>query len=209
MHQEPDMGFNPGSPGSRPGPKAGAKPLRHPGIPEARFLKVFCYDFRAVLFTVFKPPNLFVIQTYMAPPVIDRNQGAALTKTGFWGWSPIYLAVPSSTPTSSPHQVTTKHFLRTLRLLRDPFVKTTVVGDYLLAWNNITNFFTLKPVITWGAPGWLSWLSTRLLVTTQVVISRVVRSSPSSGSTLSRRTCLKTLSLFPSPQLLSFSLLLK
>ena len=32
-HQEPDVGFDPGSPGSRPGPKAGAKPLRHPGIP--------------------------------------------------------------------------------------------------------------------------------------------------------------------------------
>ena len=34
MHQEPDVGFDPGSPGSRPGPKAGAKPLRHPGIPK-------------------------------------------------------------------------------------------------------------------------------------------------------------------------------
>ena len=34
MHWEPDVGLNPGSPGSRPGPKAGAKPLRHPGIPE-------------------------------------------------------------------------------------------------------------------------------------------------------------------------------
>ena len=33
MHQEPDLGFDPGSPGSCPGPKAGAKPLRHPGIP--------------------------------------------------------------------------------------------------------------------------------------------------------------------------------
>ena len=33
MHQEPDVGFDPGSPGSRPGPKAGAKPLRHPRIP--------------------------------------------------------------------------------------------------------------------------------------------------------------------------------
>ena len=33
MHWEPDFGFDPGSPGSRPGPKAGAKPLRHPGIP--------------------------------------------------------------------------------------------------------------------------------------------------------------------------------
>ena len=33
MHWEPDVGFDPGSPGSRPGPKAGAKLLRHPGIP--------------------------------------------------------------------------------------------------------------------------------------------------------------------------------
>ena len=33
MHQEPDVGFDPGSPESRPGPKAGAKPPRHPGIP--------------------------------------------------------------------------------------------------------------------------------------------------------------------------------
>ena len=38
MHREPDVGFDPGSPGSRPGPKAGAKPLRHPGIP---YLLVF------------------------------------------------------------------------------------------------------------------------------------------------------------------------
>ncbi|XP_048971311.1 DCC-interacting protein 13-beta isoform X2 [Canis lupus baileyi] len=34
MHREPDVGFDPASPGSRPGPKAGTKPLRHPGIPE-------------------------------------------------------------------------------------------------------------------------------------------------------------------------------
>ena len=33
MHREPDVGFDPGSPGSRPGPKAGVKPLHHPGIP--------------------------------------------------------------------------------------------------------------------------------------------------------------------------------
>ena len=37
MHQEPDVGFDPGSPGPRPGPKAGAKPLRHPGIPDVHF----------------------------------------------------------------------------------------------------------------------------------------------------------------------------
>ena len=30
--REPDVGLNPGSPGSRPGQKAGAKLLSHPGI---------------------------------------------------------------------------------------------------------------------------------------------------------------------------------
>ena len=38
MHWEPNVGFDPGSPGSCPGPKAGAKPLRHPGIPNILFL---------------------------------------------------------------------------------------------------------------------------------------------------------------------------
>ena len=38
MHREPDVGFDPRSPGSHPGPKAGAKPLRHPGIPCLRKL---------------------------------------------------------------------------------------------------------------------------------------------------------------------------
>ena len=40
MHREPDMGFDPRSPRSRPGPKAGAKPLRHPEIPEGCIFKV-------------------------------------------------------------------------------------------------------------------------------------------------------------------------
>ena len=40
MHWEPDMGFDPGSPGSRPGPKAGAKPLHHPGIPFPAFIEI-------------------------------------------------------------------------------------------------------------------------------------------------------------------------
>ena len=30
--REPDVGFEPGTPGSRPGPKAGAIPLGHPGV---------------------------------------------------------------------------------------------------------------------------------------------------------------------------------
>ena len=44
MHREPDVGFDPGSPGSRPGPKAGAKPLRHPGIPDMNFKEVIKMD---------------------------------------------------------------------------------------------------------------------------------------------------------------------
>ena len=31
---EPDVGLDPGTPGSLPGPKAGTKPLSHPGIPK-------------------------------------------------------------------------------------------------------------------------------------------------------------------------------
>ena len=38
MHREPDVGFDPRSPGLRPGPKAGPKPLRHPGIPSVLVL---------------------------------------------------------------------------------------------------------------------------------------------------------------------------
>ena len=41
MHREPNVGFDPGSPGSRPGPKAGAKPLRHPGIPTRMCFKIY------------------------------------------------------------------------------------------------------------------------------------------------------------------------
>ena len=33
MHQESEVRFKAGCPGLRHGPKAGAKPVRHPGIP--------------------------------------------------------------------------------------------------------------------------------------------------------------------------------
>ena len=33
MYREPNVGFDPGSPGSCPGPKSGAKLLCHAGIP--------------------------------------------------------------------------------------------------------------------------------------------------------------------------------
>ncbi|CAK7296268.1 Protein FMC1 homolog [Vulpes lagopus] len=37
--QEPDVGLDPKTPGSGPGPKAGAKLLSHPGIPESCLLR--------------------------------------------------------------------------------------------------------------------------------------------------------------------------
>ena len=37
--QEPDVGLDPGTPGSRPGPNAGAKLLSHPGIPQVHILR--------------------------------------------------------------------------------------------------------------------------------------------------------------------------
>ena len=44
MHREPDVGFDPGSSGLCPEPKAGAKLLRHPGIPShSIFLCLFPY----------------------------------------------------------------------------------------------------------------------------------------------------------------------
>ena len=39
--REPDMGLYPGSPGSGPGPKAGTKPLSHPGVLITDFRTLF------------------------------------------------------------------------------------------------------------------------------------------------------------------------
>ena len=36
--RNPDVGLDPGTPGSRPEPKADAKPLGHPGVPLSSFL---------------------------------------------------------------------------------------------------------------------------------------------------------------------------
>ena len=38
--REPDVGLDPGTPGLHPEPKAGAKPLSHPGIPVLPILSV-------------------------------------------------------------------------------------------------------------------------------------------------------------------------
>ena len=58
MHREPDVGFNPGSPGSHPGPKAGTKPLTHQGCPLKNFLKflkrnVFFYPLSQINFSFY------------------------------------------------------------------------------------------------------------------------------------------------------------
>ena len=37
--RESEVGLDPGTPGLGPGPKAGAKPLSHPNIPESSYLK--------------------------------------------------------------------------------------------------------------------------------------------------------------------------
>ncbi|CAD7673908.1 unnamed protein product [Nyctereutes procyonoides] len=65
MHREPDVGFDPGSPGSRPGPKAGAKPLHHPGIPESLFFKAD------------KSNNT---------PVTPKGTALKLNNHAWWGW---------------------------------------------------------------------------------------------------------------------------
>ena len=44
MHREPDVGFDPGSPGSCPGPKAGAKLLCHPGILSSE-IKIYFFKY--------------------------------------------------------------------------------------------------------------------------------------------------------------------
>ena len=41
--REPDVGLDPGTPGSCPEPKADAQPLSHPGIPHLHFLRLKLY----------------------------------------------------------------------------------------------------------------------------------------------------------------------
>ena len=57
MHWEPDVGFDPGSPGSRPRPKAGAKPLRRLGIPTP-FVLILGSGLGFVEETVFVPLDI-------------------------------------------------------------------------------------------------------------------------------------------------------
>ena len=58
MHWEPDVGLDPGSPGSRPGPKAGAKPLRHPGIPLSVFNQEWLLPFAKGRFSIYEDDSI-------------------------------------------------------------------------------------------------------------------------------------------------------
>ena len=60
MHREPDVGIDPGSPGSRPRPKAGAKPLRHPGIP---CFSIFD-DMMCLYFTIIAEKYSWMLEEY-------------------------------------------------------------------------------------------------------------------------------------------------
>ena len=69
MHREPDVGFDPGSPGSRPGPKAGAKPLRHPGIPALYFSLIRSINDRStdlnLFLNIFSSKNLLKLKRFI------------------------------------------------------------------------------------------------------------------------------------------------
>ena len=67
MHR--DVGFDSGSPGSCPGPKAGAKPLRHPGIPFLVFLPQFLKAYHLEIHTETR------IQENMMSRIFNVTQG--------------------------------------------------------------------------------------------------------------------------------------
>ena len=71
MHREPDVGFDPGSPGSRPGPKAGAKPLRHPGIPVCSYLVKNLY-----ILMLFESKCIHIFQTQPTCPLENGEVGS-------------------------------------------------------------------------------------------------------------------------------------
>ena len=55
--REPDVGLDPGTPGSYPGPKAGAKPLSHPGIPCFVLPSQLYHTGQPVWLSVLVPPS--------------------------------------------------------------------------------------------------------------------------------------------------------
>ena len=68
--REPDAGLNPRSPASRPGPKAGAQPLSHPGVPRNSFLQQIENIFEAPRGAVFSGKKGFECDTQKNRAVI-------------------------------------------------------------------------------------------------------------------------------------------
>ena len=66
--REPNVGLHPRTLGSRPGPKAGAKPLSHPGIPETQ--KYFCCHLECIHSIVFMIAQVLPHATIKTPNVI-------------------------------------------------------------------------------------------------------------------------------------------
>ena len=83
--QEPDVGLDPGTPGSRPGPKAGAKPLSHPGNPPNVILIFWRWSFLEPLtflkqfdgsIRVLPPTFLLVILIYIETSTVCSSHSA-------------------------------------------------------------------------------------------------------------------------------------
>ena len=109
MHREPDVGFDPGSPGSRPGPKAGAKPLRHPGIP---LLLLLLITFRPILLSAGETEAqgravLALCRTATKWLSQDLNRGQPEPAGG----SKVQPRSPSRSQMSEPHGGTRGHML--------------------------------------------------------------------------------------------------
>ena len=69
--RKPDVGLDPRTPGSHPGPKAGAKPLSHPGIPCKIYLSENKFHFfinRPLLFSkcLYTPKKASIMTPYLS-----------------------------------------------------------------------------------------------------------------------------------------------
>ena len=79
----PDVGFDPWSPGSHPGPKAGAQPLRHPGIPNPTIL------LKKIIITKDSQGLLSLLQNDLyQQPTLDGGLAGSSSgqKMPLWSW---------------------------------------------------------------------------------------------------------------------------
>ena len=84
--REPDVGLNPGTPGSHPGPKADAQLLSHPGIPPIYFLLPFSsFHIKDPCLVHLSSPHAF-LQTQSRKAFWPQYYG--------WGLLPTHLGTP-------------------------------------------------------------------------------------------------------------------